>query len=125
MALDRLLVRVDTCLPPNAKEGRPMTPLTWERLWRSSGISFVVFFVIAYIVFGDQPGVGASADKLVSFYDGDRTRILVATVIFGIGVLNLLWFAAALSSVLRDAGQGGWGRRQPPPAQRSGLSSSC
>ena len=43
------------------------------------------------------------------FTDGDRTRILIATVIFGLAVLNLLWFAAALTSTLRDAGQGGWG----------------
>jgi hypothetical protein len=81
----------------------------WERLWRSAGIQFVVLFVVAWIIYGDQPKVGASADKLVSFYDGDRTRILIATVIFGVGVLNLLWFAAALNSTLRDAGQGGWG----------------
>jgi hypothetical protein len=81
----------------------------WERLWRSAGIQFVVLFIVAYVIYGSQPKVGASADKLVSFYDGDRTRILIATVIFGIAVLNLLWFAAALTSTLRDAGQGGWG----------------
>jgi hypothetical protein len=83
--------------------------VNWERLWRSSGINFVVFFIIAYVIYGDQPKVGASAEKLVSFYDGDRTRILIATVIFGLAVLNLLWFAAAITSTLRDAGQGGWG----------------
>ena len=83
--------------------------VNWERLWRMSGINFVVFFIIAYIIYGDQPKVGASADKLISFYDGDRTRILIATVIFALAVLNLLWFAAAITSTLRDAGQGGWG----------------
>jgi hypothetical protein len=83
--------------------------VNWERLWRSSGINFVVFFIIAYVVYGNQPKVGASAEKLVSFYDGDRTRILISTVIFGLAVLNLLWFAAAITSTLRDAGQGGWG----------------
>jgi hypothetical protein len=86
-----------------------MTPVNWERLWCSAGIQFVVLFIIAYVIYGDQPDVGASADTLVSFYDGDRTRILIATVILGIAVLNLLWFAAALASALRDAGQGGWG----------------
>jgi hypothetical protein len=83
--------------------------VNWERVWRMNGINFVLFFVIAYVIYGDQPKVGASADKLVSFYDGDRTRILIATVIFALAVLNLLWFAAALTSTLRDAGQGGWG----------------
>jgi hypothetical protein len=85
-----------------------MSP-NFERVWRSAGIQSVVLFVIAWIVYGDQPKMGASSTKLVSFYDGDRTRILVATVIFGFAVLNLLWFGAALNSALRDAGQGGWG----------------
>ena len=56
-----------------------------------------------------QPKVGASAEKLVSFYDGDSTRILIATVIFGFAFLNLMWFGAAIASTLRDAGKGGWG----------------
>jgi hypothetical protein len=83
--------------------------VNWERLWRSAGIQFVIFFVIASVVYGDQPDIGASADELVSFYDGDRTRILIAAFIFGFALLNLLWFAAALRSALHDAGQGGWG----------------
>ena len=86
-----------------------MMNVNWERLWRSAGIQFVVLFIIASVVYGDQPEVGASPDELVSFYDGDRTRILIAAFIFGLALLNLLWFAAALRSALHDAGQGGWG----------------
>jgi hypothetical protein len=86
-----------------------MADLNWERLWRGSGLGFVVMFIIAYVIYGDQPKIGASADELVSFYDGDRGRILIASVIFGGAVLFLLWFAAAVASTLRDVGQGGWG----------------
>jgi hypothetical protein len=86
-----------------------MTNVNWERYWRGSGIGFVAMFVIAYVIYGDQPKVGASAEELVGFYVGDRTRILIASVLFGGAVLFLLWFAAALASTLRDAGQGGWG----------------
>jgi hypothetical protein len=86
-----------------------MNNVNWERLWRSAGIQFVLLFIVAYVIYGDQPDVGASADELVSFYDGDRTRILIASVIFGLAVLNLLWFVAAVASTLRDAGVGGWG----------------
>jgi hypothetical protein len=82
--------------------------MIWERNWRGSGIGAVLFLVVAFITYGNSPKVGASADKLVSFYDGDRTRILIATIIFCVGFLNLLWFAAALSTDLRDAGKGGW-----------------
>src|SRR5713101_4081153 len=81
----------------------------WERLWRMSGINFVVFFIIAYVLYGHQPQVGASADALVAFYGGDRTRILIAAAVSGLAVLNLLWFAAALRTTLADAGRDGWG----------------
>jgi hypothetical protein len=81
----------------------------WERTWRASGIGAVVFLIVAGVLYGNSPKVGASPEKLLSFYDGDRTRILIATVVFCIGFLNLLWFAAALSTDLRDAGKGGWG----------------
>jgi pimeloyl-ACP methyl ester carboxylesterase len=43
---------------------------------------FVVLTIVAFFVYGTQPKLGASPAELVSFYDGDRTRILIATVIF-------------------------------------------
>ena len=81
----------------------------WERLWRLSGVNFIAFFVIAYLVYGTQPLMGASADELVAFYGGERTRIMIAAVFSGMAVLNLMWFAAALRSTLTDAGQDGSG----------------
>ena len=81
----------------------------WERLWRLSGINFVAFAIIAYVLYGYQPQVGAPADALVAFYDGHRTRILIAAAFSGLNILNLMWFAAALRTTLADAGQDGWG----------------
>jgi hypothetical protein len=81
----------------------------WERLWRMSGIQFIATFIIAYVIYGSQPHVGASPDALAAFYVGDRTRILIAAVFGGLTVLNLMWFAAALRTTLADAGQDGWG----------------
>ena len=86
-----------------------MSNPNWDRLWRSAGIQFVIFLIIAYFIYGDQPKVGSSPDTLASFYDGNRMRILIATFISGMAVLYLLWFAAAIRSALRDAGQDGWG----------------
>jgi len=83
-------------------------PSFWAKVWRSAGIQSIAFFVIGYIILGDQPGVRATPAELVSFYHGDRTRILIASVFLGFGVLNLMWFGAALASALRDAGMGGW-----------------
>src|SRR5689334_7922377 len=81
----------------------------WERLWRTAGIQFVGFFIITSIIYGYQPQAGASADALTAFYNGDRTRILIAAALSGLNVLNLMWFAAALRTTLADAGQEGWG----------------
>jgi hypothetical protein len=86
-----------------------MKPIDWQRVWRGAGIQFLVFFIIAAVVRGTQPKIGASAGELVGFYDGDRTRIFIATVIFGFAFLNLMWFGAAIASALRDAGKAGWG----------------
>jgi hypothetical protein len=83
-------------------------PAFWAKIWRSAGIQSIAFFAIGYIILGDPPGVRASAGDLVAFYHGDRTRILIASVFLGFGVLNLMWFGAALASALRDAGMGGW-----------------
>jgi hypothetical protein len=85
------------------------TPAFWEHLWRTSGIQFVVLFIIASVIYGSQPQVGASADALIAFYNGDRTRILIAAFFSGLNLLNLLWFTAALRTTLADAGQDGWG----------------
>jgi len=85
------------------------TPAFWERLWRTSGIQFVGLFIIASLIYGYQPQVGASAEALSAFYGGDRTRILIAAFFSGLNLLNLLWFTAALRTTLTDAGQDGWG----------------
>ena len=85
------------------------TSVFWERLWRTSGIQFVALFIIAYVIYGHQPQIGASPDALVAFYGGHRMRILIAAVFSGLAVLNLMWFAAALRTTLADAGRDGWG----------------
>lgn len=81
----------------------------WERLWRTAGIQSVGLFIIGYVIYGYQPHVRASANALAAFYGGNQARILIAAVFFGLAVLNLLWFAASLTTILADAGQDGWG----------------
>ncbi|SFL05656.1 hypothetical protein SAMN04488498_12713 [Mesorhizobium albiziae] len=85
------------------------TGLFWERLWRASGINFAVFLVISYAIYGYQPQMGASADAVAAFYEADRIWVLIAAVISGMALLNLMWFVAALRTTLADAGQDGWG----------------
>ncbi len=84
-------------------------PAFWERLWRLSGINFILFFIVANIIYGVQPEPGASSDALLAFYSAGRKQVLIAAVINGMAVLNLLWFAAAIRATLADAGRDGWG----------------
>src|SRR5260221_9841243 len=100
-----ILMSASTTAPTSSTSTRGF----WERLWRLSGINFVAFAIIAYVIYGYQPQVGAPADALVAFYDGHRTRILIAAAFSGLNVLNLMWFAAAIRTTLADAGQDGWG----------------
>jgi hypothetical protein len=81
---------------------------TWERLWRTAGLQFVGLTILAYVIYGDLPGIRATPDVL-SFYNGDRMRVLIASVFSGLAVLNLMWLAAALRTTLADAGYDGWG----------------
>ena len=54
----------------------------WERQWRGAGVVFVFLTIVAFVIYGDQPKLGAPPAELLSFYHGDRNQILVATVIF-------------------------------------------
>ena len=85
------------------------TPAFWERLWRTAGIQSALCFIVGYIAYGTQPQVGASADIMAAFYDGNHMRILIAAIFYGLAILNLMWFAAAIKATLADAGQDGWG----------------
>ena len=85
------------------------TPAFWERLWRTAGIQSALCFVVGYIAYGNQPQVGASADALTTFYGGSSMRVLIAAVFYGVAVLNLMWFSAAIRTTLADAGYDGWG----------------
>src|SRR4029450_7386807 len=109
---------VSTTAVPSSTSGYT-TPAFWERLWRTSGLQFVGLFIIASLIYGSQPGVGAPADALTAFYTGERTRVLIAAVCSGLNLLNLLWFAAALRTTLTDAGQGGGG------GAATGSSAAC
>jgi len=81
----------------------------WDRLWRTSGVHSVLFFLIASVIYGFQPGAGAPAGELAAFYGGHHARILIAAVIYDLAALNLMWFAAALRTTLADSGKDGWG----------------
>ena len=82
-------------------------PAFLERLWRAGGVQSVLCFIVAYIVYDHQPQDGASADALADFYDGDRMRILIAAVFYGLAVLQSRVVRGGAQDALADAGQDG------------------
>ena len=80
--------------------------MNWERWARAAGVGFVVLTVIAFIVAGESPKVTDPTADVISYYDGDRGQVLVSALLFGLAVLLLLWFAAAIANQLRQSGEG-------------------
>ena len=83
-----------------------MSALNWERWVRAAGAGFVVLAVAAFIVGGEAPTVGDSTDDLISYYDGDRGKVLVSSLLFAFASVFFLWFAAAIANLLRESGEG-------------------
>lgn len=90
---------------PTATAQRAM----WDRSWRTAGIQWVGFSIILVFIYGSVPQIGASNDTIAAFYGDHRTRLLIASTLAGLNLLNLLWFAASLRNTLVEAGQEGWG----------------
>jgi len=64
----------------------------FEHLWRGAGVQAVAFALIGIVVSMFQP-VGP----------------FIAAPTFGLAILNLTWWSAALRTTLADAGLDGWG----------------
>ena len=100
-------------------------PAFWERLWRTSGLQFVVLFVIASLIYGHQPQVGASPEALDAFYTGDRARILLAAFFSGLNLLNSCGSRRRSEPRWPMRGRTVGAPRRPPRARRSEHCSSC
>jgi thiol-disulfide isomerase/thioredoxin len=105
----------------------------FERLWRLGGVASVVAFALS----GVQPGILASREALRAYYVGNEFLLLIAVALSGVGIVGLLWFAAAIRAWSRRwaclAGRRGWrtsasGRPTasiPPSSGRSSAWSGC
>ena len=78
----------------------------WDKLAAAGGVVGVALFVIAGIMYGSPPGVGDDAQSVVDFFADNRGALLGAVFLQGLGVLAILWFVAALTHAMREAGEG-------------------
>ena len=74
-----------------------------ERFAPLTGILFVLLVIAAVIVGGESPSADDSTRKVFDYFDGDRDRVLISSIILAIGVGAFLWFAGVLRSVLAAA----------------------
>ena len=83
-----------------------MNALSWERCARAAGAAFVVLAAAAFIIAGESPKVSDSPDKIVDYLDSNRNQLIVGALLFAIGFVFFLWFAAAVANHLREHGEG-------------------
>lgn len=80
--------------------------MNWERSARASGAVFVVLAVAAFAIAGESPKVSDSAEEVVNYLDSNRNQLIVGSLLFAIGFVFFLWFAAAVGNHLREHGEG-------------------
>src|SRR3954464_6594973 len=83
---------------------RDLAPLT-------GALSVVLVLVAFFAIGGSTPDGDASARKVVSFYNDNETKEIIAAVVLSLGAVVLLAFASVLRERLREALPG----RSGPP----------
>jgi hypothetical protein len=82
-----------------------MDKARWDKLAAAGGIVGVALFIVAGILYGSPPGVDEDAQSVADFFADNRSQVLTAIFLQGLGVLAILWFVAALVTAMRDAGE--------------------
>jgi hypothetical protein len=82
-----------------------MGKATWDKLAAAGGIIGVVLFVVAGVLYGSPPGVDDDAQSVANFFSDNRSQVLTAVFLQGLGVLAILWFVAALVNTMREEGE--------------------
>jgi hypothetical protein len=73
----------------------------WTRLAPLTGIVFVALMVATFAVGGRTPGVHATGLKVISYYKAHHGEQMASDFLGALGVVFLLFFAAALRTYLR------------------------
>lgn len=74
-----------------------------ERLAPLTGIVAVILIVAEFVVTGDTPSVDDPAQKVVSYWSGNGTIQGIASLLFGLAAVAIVWFGASLRAALRGA----------------------
>jgi hypothetical protein len=74
----------------------------WERLAPWSGVIGVALVILGAIIQGsaDRPGEDASAQEVLTYFEGDQGAVIGGAFLAALGLLFLLWFFGSLRSRL-------------------------
>ena len=82
-----------------------MRNVNWDKVAASSGIAFVVLFVVSFLLPGQPPDPGDSQATWVA-YTLDKTKELkISAMLFGLALVAFIWFMGSLGTALREAGE--------------------
>lgn len=73
----------------------------WSRLAPLTGIVFAGLLIASFAVGGREPGVHATGVKVLSYYKAHHSERMASDFLAALGVVFLLFFAAALRTYLR------------------------
>jgi len=73
----------------------------WSRLAPLTGIVFAGLLIAAFAVGGREPGVHATGLNVLSYYKAHHSQRMASDSLTALGVVFLLFFAAALRTYLR------------------------
>ena len=84
-----------------------------ERWAAATGVGFVVFSAIAFLIVPDPPTADESSDFVLNFVAANESDLLWQAFFFGLAGIFLLWFGGTLAVALRRA-KGDRHDRVPP-----------
>ena len=77
----------------------------WDRWAAATGFVFVALFVAGFFVTTKPPSLSAGNTKWVEFFHDHSKEVKASSILFGLAIVAFLWFAAALATRLREAGE--------------------
>jgi hypothetical protein len=78
---------------------------TAERWAASSGILFVILFVVGNLIAGEPPDYNAGANEISAYIVDKHAELTVQAIISGAIVVVWLWFLSSFAGTFREAGQ--------------------
>ncbi|HEY8774024.1 MAG TPA: hypothetical protein VIM05_05585 [Gaiellaceae bacterium] len=76
-----------------------------DRLAATSGIAFVVLFIVSFFTATMPPDSTDSNSEWVAYFLDHHRATLISAVLIGAAVMFFIWFAGSVGAALRNAGE--------------------